>query len=258
MFSLGGTAVTIRHFVTPLGHAGWVSTTGEGPKAPSLATNGELRHFVETEIGSRCPRKLGFVMLSLSTGVVMPARCDANFCPYCAPIKASQIARAMALAEPERMIRLSLIPDRFPDSQRAVKSLVKWLRRNFGRVELCYSIEPNPKGTGNHAHAWQHGPRKIPQAALQEACHRVGLGFPDIRRWRNRGGATGYGLKGIGYGMKSDDLETFLDLNGGRLVHATRDFFRDGRQGERLTMGEAKRLAAPESEDPGPWVLRAE
>jgi len=89
----------------------------EGP-APSLATNGDLRHSVPTEIGSRCPRKLGFVMLSLSTGVVMPARCDANFCPYCAPIKAGQIARAMALAEPERMLRLSLIPASLFESQR--------------------------------------------------------------------------------------------------------------------------------------------
>lgn len=187
-----------------------------------------------------------------------PARCGANFCPYCAPINAGLIAKAMALAAPQRMLRVSLVPSDFRRTRPMMHALTKWMRRNYGTVELAYSVEPNPKGTGNHLHAWQHGPNKIPQAALQEACHRSGFGFPDIRKWTDRGGKTGYGLKGIGYGMKADDLEVFLELNGNRLVHATRNFYRDGAHGERLTLAEAKEKVRPESDDCGPWVLRAE
>lgn len=222
---------------------------GRGAAPSSLAYKGDLRH---------CPRAVPWWWQSDSTDVCFRARCGANFCPYCAPVNASQIARAMALAEPQRMIRLSLVPSHFPDTQRAVKSLVRWGRRNYGEIQLAYHVEPNPKGTGNHIHAWQHGPEKIPQGELQEACERDGLGIPDIRRWENRGGGAGYGLKGIGYGMKHEDLETFLSLNGGRLVHHTRGFFRDRADGEGLTLGEAKRRTMPPGEEPGPWVLKHE
>lgn len=221
----------------------------KGRLPSSLASNGDLSH---------CPRRSEYWYQSESTDVCFRARCGANFCPWCAPINAAQTARAMALAAPQRMIRLSLVPHQFRRTQLVVASLQKWARRNYGTFEMAFHVEPNPKGTGNHIHAWQHGPSKIPQDKLQEACERVGLGYPDIRRWRDRGGKTGYGLKGIGYGMKHEDLEMFLSLNGGRLVHHSRGFFRDGANGERLTLGEAKRRAMPEPEEPGPWVLKHE
>ena len=220
-----------------------------GRVASSLAYNGDL---------TQCPRRVGWYFQSDETGAVHPARCGANYCPWCAPVNASQIASAMALAEPQRMFRFSLVPDNFKRTQRGIQSMAQWMRRNYGRSEFAFHVEPNPRGTGNHLHGWQHGPAKIPQAALQEACERCGFGIPDIRRWHNRGGGAGYGLKGIGYGMKHDDLERFLSLNGRRLVHHTRGFFREGAGGPSLTLGEAKRRATPPGDDPGPWVLRHE
>jgi hypothetical protein len=198
-------------------------------------------------------------MLSLQTGAVSPARCDANFCPYCAPFKARMIGGAIALSMPQRMVRFSLVPDDFKRTQAQMRSVVRWMRRNFDEVQMAYHVEPNPKGTGNHLHAWEHGPNKIPQRALQEACHRSGFGIPDIRRFKVRGSVT-YGLKGVSYGMKHDDLETFLSLNGGRLVHATHGFWRDSLTGERLTLEEAKTRFKLDNtgDDQGPWVLRHE
>lgn len=222
----------------------------KGRVPSSLANNGEWSH---------CPRRSEWWFRNDETGELARSRCGANFCPWCAPINAAQTARAMALAEPQRMLRFSLVPTEFQRTRLQMRSVAKWLRRNYGTVELAYHVEPNPSGDGrNHLHAWEHGPAKIPQAALQEACERNGFGIPDIRRWRARGGGAGYGLKGISYGMKHEDHETFLRLNGGRLVHHSRAFFRDTANGERLTLGEAKRRAMPQRDEPGAWVLKHE
>lgn len=224
----------------------------DGSGVTSLATNGEL---------ATCPRRVGWFMLSLSTGQTVPARCDANSCPYCAPIKASLIARALALAEPQRAVRFSKVPNDWKRAQRAIKRTTELLRAEGFQWRWAYHIEPNPRQVderSNHLHGWQHGDY-VPQRALQEICRRSGLGIPYIERVKQqtgRGGSVGYGLKGLRYGMKHDDLDTFLDLNGGRLVHASYGFWRDGSDGERLTLESAKDRARRDGEDDGPWVLR--
>jgi hypothetical protein len=191
---------------------------------------------------------------SVSSGRIVPMSCKSNACAFCGPRKAGSIARAIALAEPERAIRLSLVPSEWAPARRAVNRLLEYVREAGYSIEMAWHLEPNPKGTGAHAHCWQHGDF-IPQRQLQELSHRAGLGIPYIERVRSqtgRGAAVGYGLKGMGYGMKAADQAAYLDLNGGRLVHATRGFWRDGKGGSTLTLGAARRVVRNEG-DPGPW-----
>jgi hypothetical protein len=56
----------------------------------------------------------------------------------------------------------------------------------------------------------------------------------DIRKWEAKGSlAEGYGIKGLMYGLKAVDKdgtngqEKYLCENGNRLVHASRDYWRN-------------------------------
>lgn len=208
----------------------------------------------------RCPRKVGWWMLNTATGEKVPARCKSNGCPYCIVINARLVAGAIALARPERAVRFSLVGDDFQTTRNRVKRVTYQLRKRGYEWQMAWHREPNPKGTGHHTHGWQTGDY-VPQALLQEVCQTEGLGLPWIERMKQETGAVGYGLKGVHYGLKMTDADaqaqTYLQANGGRLVHATRGFWRDEHGnpcGQRAAMKAYARLRSNgEGEDS--WVL---
>ena len=208
----------------------------------------------------KCRRKEGFRWVSESSGAVIPARCGSNGCEDCAPVNAVVAARAIHHARPERLITLTGVGYPWARAQRQMQSLRQRLRRRGLEVEWCWTVEANPRETGHHLHAAQHG-SFIPQAMLSESAASVGMGeVAWIERARTGPQGAHYGLKGALYPMKgaSDPgaaLWSFLDVNGGRLHHHTRGFFRDGPGGKMLTAVEARRRAMPRGEDEGPWRL---
>jgi hypothetical protein len=107
--------------------------------------------------------------------------------------------------------------------------------------QWCWATEPNPRGTGHHVHAYQRGPF-VPQALLSEVAGRCGMGeVVDIRRLSAPAGH--YALKGAGYAVKGAGSESFLELNGHRITHASREFWRAGQGGGRLSVRQAEREA---------------
>ena len=236
--------------------------------ASSLAL---LRRSVGEESGvegvgpdvDRCPRRLGWFLVGQSTGQVVAARCGAAFCVWCGPAKAQEVAGAIGLAAPERMVRLSLVRERWRDTSWRLRNVVEDIRAEGYRFEYCVHVEPNPAGTGHHAHMYQKGDY-VPQAYLQERSQAHGFGIPDIRKFVRRGGPkVAYGLKlaGIDYGLKlasrQDSLDSYLGVNGGRLCHHSRRFFAD-ESGSSCGLGEGRkawrRLAFGEQEAET-WVL---
>lgn len=227
----------------------------------SLAYNRESS--TDSEGLDRCPNKVGWVLISQATGNVIPAVCQRNWCPFCGPKKAYATAVAVDMTAPIRFVRLSLVGNDHRERRRKINRLVEYLRRLGYEWQHWGVVEQNPNGTGYHAHLWQRGDY-IPQAVLQEACLRAGMGYPDIRRWepvQGRSGAS-YGVKAIGragslYGVKGTKeggLEGFLEANGGRYGFWTREYFgmpyREAlREGLNQVFGAEKR-------DEGPWVLR--
>lgn len=223
----------------------------------SLAYN----RVLSTE-GTGCPGKREFVLLSLSTGAVIPVPCQRNACPVCGPKKAYATAVAVDMAAPRRFVRLSLVGEEHQERRRRINRMVEYLRRDGYQWEHWGVVEQNPKGTGHHAHLWQGGDY-VPQGVLQEACMSAGMGYPDIRAWKPIKGRFGaaYGVKAISkagtlYGVKGTregGLEAFLRANGGRYGMWTRGFFgmpyrQALKDGMRAVYGQ---------EDEGPWVLRA-
>ena len=218
--------------------------------APEVASEGPLsglayNHQTSTKIEDleRCPNRLGMALLNYESGVWRPARCGRLGCPYCVRVEALIRAAAIWYSRPRRAIRVSLVadpgdPDPWPTIRRRMNRTREWYKRLTGDDlgEWVYHAEMNPRETGFHAHAWEHGARKVDAPALDLAAHRAGAGWCKVETIRNPGGVGAYGLKGIGglgYGLKgadSDPLE-YLRLNGGRLTHQSRGFFRrqDGR-----------------------------
>jgi hypothetical protein len=207
-------------------------------------------------------------MLDYASGEWRPARCGRLACPVCVRVEAMIRAAAIWLAKPRRAIRVSLVADAGdPDPWPTVRYRMNKLREHYGRLvgdlgDWCYSVEPNPRGTGFHAHVWQHGPAKVDAAALDECSARAGAGLCRVETVRSVGKAAQYGLKalrGAGYSLKGtdDDPADFLRVNGNRLTHQSRGFFRSA-DGATLAVRKAESAALTAlfgEREPGRWAL---
>jgi hypothetical protein len=201
-------------------------------------------------------------LVGQESGRIVPARCSAAWCWYCGPVNAQEVAGAIGLANPERLVRLSLVGDEWQTTRDRVKHLVEDIRAEGYRFEYVMHVEPNPRGTGRHAHLYQRGDY-IRQRRLQELCFLNGLGIPDIRAFKRKGGPkVGYGVKlaGIDYGLKlverADALDEYLVCNGGRLSHQSRGFFAD-EFGKACGVGEGRRAWRRLcTTDPEAWGLQ--
>lgn len=152
------------------------------------------------------------------------------------------------------MVGLTLVGDTAELRRARMFRLAYDLRRELGGPstwQWCWHVEPNPRGTGHHVHAVQWG-AFVSQRRLSELADKNGLGFRvDIRRVRSVQDSAMYGVKlaalaSAAYSVKGagEDLETFLHANGGRMAHASRGFWRDGRSGGALPgIRVAKRVA---------------
>jgi hypothetical protein len=234
------------------------------------STNSEVAD--ELLVGPGCPSRRGMVFLNLTTGQVVPARCGKLSCAYCAKRNAYRRSLAIALAKPERALTLTLVADAdeqdpWAVARRRVNRTREWLKRmNVDPGQWVTHVEPNPQGTGFHAHIWQHG-SFIAKAALQEAGHHAGTGWTRVERVRQTASAASYGLKGMSYGLKGvtgqQDASTveYLRVNGGRLTHQSRAFFR-GADGETLPVRQAEyaalRANGSITEGAGTWTIMTE
>jgi hypothetical protein len=252
----------------------------QAPEAPALRlptnTNRSHPEGAENPVVEPIPAEDGvhvpdcvspppFAFVSLSTGSVVPARCGRLSCPGCCLLNARTRSLAISFARPERAVLLTDVGNEFAQIRARVNRLRYDITKQLGaKFEMVYSIEPNPSGDGrHHLHGWQHGDF-VPQAALSKMAARRGMGeFARISRVRSTVGAGRYGLKGLGYGLKGtqqvgDAQREYLALNGKRLTHQTRGFFRDAEGASIPTReAEAQARAAAGQKDVGPWQLIA-
>lgn len=155
------------------------------------------------------------------------------------------------------MIRLSLMaPEGDPDPLQTARIRMRRIHQALGRKgiqsgEWSWTLEHNPLDSGYHAHVLQHGPF-LDQGLLQVACHKAGAGIPYINAIkRTPGKSARYGMKGFGadgYGLKKfraeGDAQLALRINGDRLEHHTRAFFRIN--GNAAPLKEVERAAIAE------------
>lgn len=219
--------------------------------------------------GGRCPNRREWVMVNTESGVVVPARCGRNGCPYCLPLNARRRAGAMAWVGCARSITVTEVaprddPEPWQTVRRRYRRIREYLQRESVDPGLWGVFVERGEETGMvHVHVAQRGPNPIPKDALQEASHRAGAGWTRIEKIRAGAQFSAYVGKGfssyVGKGFSSANGHEALTLNGGRLGHFSRGFFVSP-AGVTLGVRDAEKQAARarQGEDAGQWVLMRE
>jgi hypothetical protein len=224
------------------------------PTAPSLSLS--LYEDRGHELGGRfdrCPERAGLDVYHVPSGRRFPAACSTYACARCGPMKAYGYGQLAAASRPERMLTFTALSGDWQENRERVKTLVHSLRRLGYRVQLFWAVEENPKGTGWHVHAVQHGDFVPWEVLLRLWDARV-----SIERIRVEVEASRYVIKGAAaanYVTKgtTSDLAKHRAMNGGRAAHWSRGFMRL-ENGEPQT-ATALRAALGLSSLAGEWLL---
>lgn len=203
-----------------------------------------------------CPRRGHLNLVHRGGGRAIPARCGQLSCVACLPFRVLDVGSAVGLAAPRWLVTLTQVGSRWPIIHERYTRFRQALKRGGVNTEMAFHVEPNPRGTGTHAHAWAHGgpPRT---RELRAAADTANMGSVVLLReihLPSDGTITAltYGMKACltvpeNGGELAADAREYLDLNGGRLVHASRGFWRDA-HGHSLGSQKAAVLAAREAE----------
>lgn len=183
----------------------------------------------------------GYALLDTHTGELLDGlRCKSLQCDYCMGLNASRRALTQAWAlknsgRPARSWTATLVadadaPDVWAQVRRRMNRTIEYARSLGVDVgEVVYTVEPNPKGTGYHAHVLQHGRGRVDIELLKAAARRAGAGtISGMATVRDASSASLYSLKASAYSLKGlhgDQRRDALAINGGRLEHHSRGFF---------------------------------
>ena len=130
------------------------------------------------------------------------------------------------------MVTITQLPGDWREVNTRLQNVRRRLQRSGFAFEWCYSVEANPRATGHHAHLLVHGPSSPPAAAWTAHATHAGFGMVHVQETRPTK-AWWYLMKSV---VTSEDLPLpaaevaiagHLVLNGGRLINASRQFWRD-------------------------------
>lgn len=186
-----------------------------------------------------CPERYPYLLVNRRTGKSTPAWCDANRCGFCAPRRARATERALRLARPAHLVTITQAGATWKEVHTRLRAFLKTLDHAGVQWSWAYHVEADPHDPRLHVHAWQRGDR-VPADELTQWSRRAGMGLVDIRAVTHHGN-LGYGMKAVtslGSDTPAAVAETavtdFVEINGGRLVHASQGFWLD-RDGDPTT-----------------------
>jgi hypothetical protein len=174
-------------------------------------------------------------------GERVPIPCRKPGCPPChVKVKAREAVSALRVSRPTFAVGLTALPDKWKTIQRHLYRFLRRVRSHLDGFQLAHVIEHNPLCTGCHLHGFAHfpGDRRFSQSALEaivsEAAVGAGLGVKVwVERVRPEVSASyyAYPLKEL---ADPDKFDGFIQANGRRAIHATKNFWRDGITGTPL------------------------
>lgn len=252
-------AATTSHSPTPAaGHASCASQpTHPRPGARSLRQvtaplrtvnrpSTTLRGYQHVRL-ARCPHRQGEAV-NRRTGELTPSQCRRLSCPYCVIARAHGVSEALGHARITWAVTVHEIGETWPQVRDNFKLFKQHLRRRGVDFQFAYNVEPYTDGPNNHAHLWVRS-ADLAMSDLRAASSSARLGTVHQERGYTKVTASGrpyidYGLKMILEGDATDSADLwpsavgYLERNGGRLIHSTRDFWLDP-DGNRCTLLEA-------------------
>jgi hypothetical protein len=202
-----------------------------------------IRHSLEYEgtnlpltfsFPTHCPRAQGKPhVVDLTTGELRPPMCKANLCPYCAKVKCWKIARAVGASDPKAFLTLTHAGDSWKLIQRRMNRLAEHLRERGHVFQWAWRVECYwPGGRhGHHVHAYTHGARIPDDVTFGVEARRLGFGpefhFSFLTDQPSKGPRYVWGIKKV-HEVHPMNIAHHLWINGGRLVHPSRNFWRYG------------------------------
>ncbi|WP_139982968.1 hypothetical protein [Nocardioides litoris] len=210
---------------------------------------------------SECPNTDHY-RLNLDTGQLIKAYCKRLTCPSCIVPRAIGVGQAIALAEPSHMVTVTQLGNEWTTIHAGMRKFTARLRRLGTDAQFAYHVEPFANGLNSHAHLWWRG--AAPDAdTVSKATRAAGIGWhhmvspaPDPTE-HYRVPSHEYGLKLVLDDRPEDPSElwpgaqTYLAMNGNRLVHTTRGFWLDA-AGSPCTLARAQSDARGHRR--GQWV----
>ncbi len=232
----------------------------KGALLTSLVNKGQNGGCIQNGSPERCPR-VRHEWVNEATGEIRPGTCSAYLCELCGRRKARNAQHLAGASQPERMLTLTKIPEDFQQARDQVRDYTRRLRLKGYRVQTWWTIEANPKGTGLHLHALQHGDY-VPQKELQEMWggRRV-----DIRSVASELVAARYVIKGatdastyVGKGAveRGEKYAAHIARNNGRAAHWSRGYHRDNNGTEMSAQTLKAAMATREIDGTDLWVMR--
>jgi hypothetical protein len=174
-----------------------------------------------------------FLRVNDVTGEVYYPRCgQRRKCLYHVDREAQHIGLIVRDAEPSGFMTITGLPTEWKSIQKKLACLFRKLRRTTTGFSWCYYIEYNESKKMAHAHAFTHGPW-MHNGTLSEYSQNIGLGHVDYRTVQEGSFPYFYPTKLLRLDNYSSSktarsgINAYLDLNGGRIHHNSRDFFRD-------------------------------
>lgn len=189
------------------------------------------RVFRQKSLSRRpCPRFVGSgaEVVNLFTGELTPKSCYRLVCPVCVVIRAQRVGRAIGMARPTHATALTLLGRNWDSARCHLQSFFRVARRSEPQLQYAYHMEVAEGATEVHAHVWLHS---ISGGDVWLDVAKATAGIGDFGELQGIHAPMGLPLT---YGMKEvveGDVRArrFLELNGHRLVHASRGFWRDHR-----------------------------
>ncbi len=176
-------------------------------------------------IAPRCPHSPGFYLRCVETGEVRRFRCKRNACEYCLGVNRWQTGRLVAEAEPRRFVLFTLVGNDWQTIRARMGRVFYDLRAEGLRSEWAWFVHENPKGTGHHVHALQHGDY-LPLKTLRRVADRRGMGRRVVpEEIRGAQDAAGYAARSAA-GYSARESAAALPLNGNRVGHWSRGYWR--------------------------------
>ena len=198
-----------------------------------------------------------------------PKGCGRLGCGYCGPRRALSTANAIAMAAPHWAGVLTSwgkdLPvepsELFALFARATSAVVAGLR-SAGAVEYCWVLELSSRRIPNvHVLMWGD---PLERSTFHSTALQAGMRWGDVQPIRHVGVMARYVLKlplsPLDLGLDGEScMNLHLQLNGGRLVHSSRRFWRD-REGHalpglRVARSEARRQRPGTGQPPSPSEL---
>ncbi len=162
-------------------------------------------------------------LVNTRTDYRFPKPCGRRTCPRCSSYEAGRIARVLWQQNPSSFLTLTNLPGTWTEIHQCLRVAHRKITRSGDRLCWAYCIERSDLGRP-HLHALVKGEVLIEASSRTWGGHVVDIrsARPEHARYMLKGATPS---RSLDYDQALSRVADHVDLNGGRLINASRDFW---------------------------------